>query len=331
MPPRRALDARETQVGEKHALRGHPDVEQQGDVERSRPHRLGDDARVPRHLHEAVAAPLELTRELVRRGARVKRRDMKAIAREVRDPAQEVAADRRVPKFRRDEPDADPLAFVARLFRAFRELRPRGAEQRRQETAITALQRDVVLALVGKEEVRPLEFENRRRVTLPERKHPVETGEPRLEPLAPSSQIRVARIDEGKHQRFGDRRVHVLRLELERVLQDGNGGVRLILFAQRVGMQHPQVGNVGHEESGPAELDLRRIELPGRQIEPAQPGPVVPRFRLELHGARVASGRIADSARRKAMLRDGHPLGGGGGHARSRHGSSVYPLRSAAL
>ena len=103
--------------------------------------------------------------------------------------------------------------------------------------------------------------------------------------------------------------MHMLGVDLERALEDGDGCLGLVLFAQYVREEREQIGKIGLQRAGLAKLDFRRIESARRHVEPAQPGPIVPRVRLQLNGALVAGGGLDDLSCRKVLLPQRNPLG----------------------
>ncbi len=240
----------------------------------------------------------------------VERRHMEAIPRQVRDPAQEIAAHRGYPQIRRNEPDPDSSAVFARTHHGCLQLRHRIAEQRSDQAAVAFLQREIVFALIGKEEVGPVEVEDRLRIRPPVWTLGAQACEAGSEALPPPLQILAVGIDGRKHQRFRDRRMHMRRVDLERAIEDGDGCLGLVLFTQYVREERKQIGKIGLQRAGLAKLDFRGIESARRHVEPAQPGPIVPRVRLQLNGALVAGGCLDDLSCREVLLPQCNPLGG---------------------
>ena len=145
--------------------------------------------------------------------------DVETVAIESRDPALEIAAHRAVPQERGNERDAAPFtpALRGRSRRGRRETRrhARGVERRCDEVAVRRLQRDVVLALVGEQEVGPAQLVEHARRGHRRRAARQLGGEPRDAGGVGSARLRerlVARDDHRQRERLAEARAQERRI-----------------------------------------------------------------------------------------------------------------------
>ena len=159
MAPARALQRRESKRGERERGRVHAELGIDDAIGGVLHDRVGDVGRLPRTVRDELRRAIaQSSGELVARRPELMDHDFEPIRIQPRDPALEIPPDGSIAEERRHERDAPAPERRARGRDRCDHGTARRRERGRNEVAIGRLQVEVVLALVGQQEIGPAQL-----------------------------------------------------------------------------------------------------------------------------------------------------------------------------